>query len=136
MSTPYTESNLYKVTRKSYRMRKSIGVRDPVTGNHKDIILPKGEYKRDYLGFCEVCSIPIPDDKHKSYHHWDDTMPAMGIWVCYKCHKIIEGVDSGIAEKYLAQKLRIEKEYALEQIRKLVKLGIVSEIDILTLEGE
>ncbi len=125
MSTPYTESNMYKVTRRNYRMRKSIGVRDPKTGKHKDIILPKGEYKREYLGFCEVCGEIIPDGKHKSYHHWDDDMPAMGIWVCYKCHKIIEGVDNGIAEKYLAVKLDIEKRYAIQQ---LAKIGIKYEV--------
>ena len=124
MSTAYTESNVYKVTRRNYRMRKSIGVRDPITGKHKDIILPKGEYKRAYLGFCEVCGRAILDGEHKSYHHWDNELPAMGIWVCYKCHKIIEGVDEGISELYLKKKAEIEKEYAFEQ---LAKIGVIPE---------
>jgi len=100
-------------------MRKSIGTRDPETGRYKDIILPKGEYKREYLGFCEVCGVVIPEGKHKDYHHWDDGMPAMGIWVCYKCHKIIEGVEAGIVEKYLAVKAEIEKDYAIQQLAKI-----------------
>ena len=118
MSTSYTESNLYKVTRKSYRMQRCVGSRDPVTGKYKGIILSKDDTKREYFGVCEVCGLPIPDGKHKDYHHWDKELPAMGIWVCYKCHKIIEGVDAGVAEVYLRKKLVIEKDYAMKQYAK------------------
>ena len=123
MSTPYTESSVYKVTRKNYRMKKVIGSRDPVTGKYKGIILPDGETKRDYFGFCELCGLIIPEGKHKDYHHWDSELPAMGIWVCYKCHKIIEGVDSGVADKYLAKKTEIEKEYALKKLSEIGYAG-------------
>ena len=109
MSTPYTESNVYKVTRRNYRLRKAVGPR----------ILPPGEYKREYHGVCEVCGRTIPSEKHKAYHHWDDDLIAMGIWVCYKCHKIIEGVDAGMADTYLIKKAEIEKEYALKRIQEL-----------------
>ena len=119
ISTAYTESDLYKVTRKNYRLRRMIRTRDSVTGKEVNLALPKGEYKRDYLGFCEVCGQIIPEDKHKGYHHWDDEMPAMGVWVCYKCHKVIEGVDSGISERYLSLKTEIERVYAIEQLKKV-----------------
>ena len=124
MSTPYTESDVYKVTRKNYRMRRMIRTRDPITGKEVNLVLPKGEYKREYMGFCEVCGLLIPEGKHKDYHHWDNEMPAMGMWVCYKCHKIIEGVEAGIADTYLKKKTEIEREYAIQQ---LAKIGISEE---------
>ncbi len=136
MSTPYTGSKLYKVTRKNYRMRKSISTRDPETGKYKGLVLPKGEYKRDYLGFCEVCGREVQDTKYIGYHHWDDDMLAMGLWLCNGCHKLAEGIDRGLVSAYLDRKADVEKEYALKQVRKLVKLGMISEIDILTLEGK
>jgi len=135
MSTPYTESKLYKVTRKNYRIRRVINTRDSKTGKYKTLVLPKGEYKREYLGFCEVCGKEIQDTKYIGYHHWDDDLPAVGIWVCNGCHKMVEGIDRGLIEPYLTLKAKVEKEYALKQIRKLIDLGIVSEVDILT-DGE
>ncbi len=81
-------------------------------------MLPDGERKRDFLGFCELCGKPIVDGKKKAYHHWDDELPAMGIWVCYLCHKTAEGIDSGVVDKYSQIKAIIEKEYAIHCLSK------------------
>ena len=83
------------------------------------IKLPEGDRKRPFLGFCELCGRNIVDGQKKAYHHWDDEMPAMGMWVCYLCHKTAEGVDSGTVEKYLSLKREIERKYAIEQLRKI-----------------
>jgi len=100
--------------------------------------LPNGETKRPFLGFCEVCGVPIggEGEGHRNYHHWEDDMLAMGIWLCNGCHRMAEGADKGLTDIYLKERAEIEKAYALKQLRKLVELGIVSEMDILTLDRE
>mgnify|MGYP001615358700 CR=1 FL=1 len=53
---------------------------------------------------CEVCGITTPK---LDYHHWDDSRPELGVWVCKKCHNIAEGVDNGLALNYLELKRSI-----------------------------
>lgn len=111
------------------RLRRVIYVKDPKDGRYIQTVLPPGELKREFPGFCELCGRDL-SGRHKGYHHWDDSMPAMGIWVCNKCHDIAEGVEKGIVDIYLKKKGTVEKAYALEQIQKLIKSGIINEIDI------
>jgi hypothetical protein len=68
--------------------------------------------KRPHTGFCEVCG--NKKLKHLDYHHWDDLDRSKGIWVCHKCHPIIEQVDNrrgkSIIPLYLKVKAQIEQE--------------------------
>ena len=47
--------------------------------------------KRPYTGFCELCG---NQPKKLSYHHWDDSGPAKGLWLCHPCHLFAEAIDS------------------------------------------
>ncbi len=40
--------------------------------------------KRKFNNVCEMCGKSIQNNPH--YHHWDDTKPELGIWVCASCH--------------------------------------------------
>ena len=90
------------------------------------IRLPEGERKRHYTGECEVCGkVQDIESKLFDYHHWDDDMPAMGMYLCARCHKVAEGVESGLDTIYKDVRYKIEKEYAAEQ---LAKIGISLEV--------
>ena len=72
--------------------------------------------KRDYMGFCELCS--KKQEYGLNYHHWDETNPSKGIWICPTCHMVCNGVEKKeVANKYILLKSRIEEEYnnGLEQ---------------------
>jgi len=43
--------------------------------------------KRERRNYCERCRT-IP--KRLKWHHWDDNYTNLGIWVCDKCHFIVE----------------------------------------------
>lgn len=85
--------------------------------------LPDGECKRPPTENCEVCGQAF-GSRHIAYHHWDDEMPAMGMWLCRRCHVIAEGVDNNLHQAYISKKVQVEKEYAIEQ---LAKIGIPEE---------
>ena len=108
-------TKLYPKTRKAYRMKRAIS----------GYTIPEGEEKREYHGYCEMCGEVIPEGKHKDYHHWDG-VADLGMWVCYKCHKVAHGIEKGLAERYLELKAMIYKEYALKQVQKLKDKGILS----------
>jgi len=65
--------------------------------------LSKRPWPKD--GCCELCG---KIKSRMSYHHWDDLRPSMGIWVCYSCHDIAEGVEAGLDERYLQLTDKIE----------------------------
>lgn len=47
--------------------------------------------KRPKGGTCELCNKECDKEgKRLYYHHWDDNNMLKGIWVCYKCHTLIE----------------------------------------------
>lgn len=50
---------------------------------------------------CEICGNTT---RRLSYHHWDDSHPCMGIWLCTPCHIMAEGVDEGYHITYLHEK--------------------------------
>jgi hypothetical protein len=37
--------------------------------------------------------VVITEKKRLEYHHWDDSRPSMGIWMCYQCHRLAERID-------------------------------------------
>lgn len=89
------------------------------------IRLPKGERKRPYTGVCEICGKIDNGSRMLEYHHWDDEMPAMGMYLCNRCHMIAGGVEGGLDTTYRDVRYRIEKEYAMEQ---LAKIGVPLEV--------
>lgn len=49
-------------------------------------------HKRPRPETCEMCG--EGQGKRLYYHHWDDDDPSLGIWVGFKCHRLVELVDS------------------------------------------
>lgn len=89
--------------------------------------LPPGEEKRPFPGKCELCEKTYEDDKNKfHYHHWIEEEPTFGIWVCVKCHWMIEAVDTGLLQKYEELRLQIEKECTVKLLERLGLLEVVN----------
>jgi len=85
--------------------------------NHERMVQERREYKRrHYLtvngellrvakrawpnGVCEICG-SLNDSL--DYHHWDDTNPKLGVWVCGGCHFLVGAFEKGNAESRLAK---------------------------------
>lgn len=65
--------------------------------------LSKRPWPKD--GKCELCG---KIKNRMAYHHWDNSRPSMGLWLCYNCHNIAEGVENKLEMKYLGLKKEIE----------------------------
>jgi hypothetical protein len=74
----------------------------------------KGLNKRDYSGKCEICGWIPNGKKILAYHHWDDTNPSKGLWVCYVCHCFVERMDKGFLPKYSTLRMEVENAYTKE----------------------
>jgi len=62
---------------------------------------------------CELCN---KEKKKFDYHHWNDTHPEKGLWLCFRCHGLAETLDRygiDIARKYLKMidELNKQKEF-------------------------
>jgi len=57
-----------------------------------------GVKKRPYPGYCEICG--RRKEKNLHYHHWDDSRPYLGMWLCGSCH----GSATVIEHKFNEQK--------------------------------
>jgi len=70
-----------------------LGMRDEVGNLHLVRVT-----KRPYTGVCELCGkSPLRLD----WHHWDNSHPEHGMWLCYgQCHIFAEKVELGLVEKY------------------------------------
>lgn len=65
--------------------------------------LSKRPWPKD--GACEMCG----NTKWRiSYHHWDDSRPSVGLWLCRHCHDIAEAVEKKLEIKYLELKKEVE----------------------------
>lgn len=82
--------------------------------SHKTIV------KRPYPSKCEICGRPSSDDKKSEgflhYHHWDNMCPSVGVWLCFRCHRLAEAIDSGadinqLFEIYRALKSKVDEEW-------------------------
>jgi len=57
-----------------------------INGKH---VLLRGLKKRLHPGDCELCG----KRRRLSYHHWDDTNPSIGLWLCFGCHMLAERLE-------------------------------------------
>ena len=77
--------------------------------------------KRPVDGRCETCSRECDKEKKQlAYHHWDDENMLKGVWVCAKCHALIEGGSTiEDLEKRIMEiegnKKKLEKWYELKK---------------------
>lgn len=55
---------------------------------------------------CELCNKVV---ERLHYHHWDDSRPELGMWVCGRCHSIVEEYEKGLITAYNNLKGRIEQ---------------------------
>ena len=62
--------------------------------------------KRISSGFCELCNKKC--SSHLQWHHWDDTHPEIGMWLCLTCHPKVEFYESGMIFKYKELKKYLE----------------------------
>lgn len=83
----------------------------------KDGKVIRGLVKRPHPGHCEICAnsknengLPLKLE----YHHWFPNCPEVGMWICFKCHRIAETVESDsltlFVQLYTNLKTQIEKE--------------------------
>ena len=84
-----------------------------VSENGKPIHL-KNLNKRDYTNQCELCGETA---KRLVYHHWNKSEPSLGMWICQKCHWLVEFFDKKTEtdlmdcyREYNVLKIKIEKE--------------------------
>lgn len=81
----------HKKYRQNHLQEKRDYYRNHVLASPK---LPKrvyGLHKRPYFGHCEICG---KSQTHPGYHHWNNENPSLGVWVCMKCHWIVESLDN------------------------------------------
>lgn len=84
-----------------------------LTGSTKEgAVLLRHLNKRPYSDECELCG--KLRERHHHYHHWDDSNPSMGLWLCFKCHRMAELMDSlgprgviALMSKYERRKIEI-----------------------------
>lgn len=68
-------------------------------GNH----IIRGRNKPPQPIICPICeSIP----SRFFWHHWDDSRPKLGIWVCPYCNIIVELEDRGLVDRYRELKVK------------------------------
>ena len=82
-----------KKHRKSHSEHQREYTRQHVLGttlNGKQVSI-HGLNKRPYTNYCEICG--ILKTRSLRYHHWSNENPSLGIWVCFKCHGLVEAID-------------------------------------------
>ncbi len=75
---------------------------------------------------CELCGA---SSKRLVHHHWDDSNPRKGIWVCGRCHpaieyydKIVAGELDGVIEPYIKLKEELDTLCSAENLMKSPQL--------------
>lgn len=65
--------------------------------------------KRPRPSCCELCGVPFKPNNY-AYHHWDDSDPSKGIWVCKTDHIIVNTLDKipDFANRYFKLKEKME----------------------------
>jgi len=68
---------------------------------------------------CELCGkIGV---KKLDYHHWDDSNPNLGLWVCYPCHRDIESYDNGLIDRYINLACNIDPDFCNKIILRRIE---------------
>ncbi len=71
--------------------------------------------KRPRPDRCELCG----DRPAKSYHHWDEDDPSVGLWLCFRCHMAAEVMDDfptlDFTRVYFGLKRKAAEEVAAER---------------------
>ena len=67
----------------------------------------KGLHKRVYPNHCEICG--VLRERRLHYHHWDDSNPSRGIWICFYCHRLVEFYEKGLIASYLRKYLTLKQ---------------------------
>ena len=86
------------------------------TGTGKNKI--NGFKKREWTDSCELCGRTI---KKPHYHHWDDNNLSKGIWICPRCHRMVEACEHGdfaYLQKYLQLKGYLNKQFKIKNKNK------------------
>jgi len=65
---------------------------------------------------CPICG-SIPDRFY--WHHWEDTHPKLGMWVCPYCNIIVELEDKGLVDRY--KELRYEATCKFNGTRSMIE---------------
>lgn len=85
--------------------------------------MPDGERKRPYSAICEICGRQwIDNTKRFDYHHWDNELPSMGLYLCARCHAFAEGVDSGLVDLYTEAKENAGKDCAIVALASIGRM--------------
>jgi len=101
----------YRAYNKEYARKNTMRVNGAYVRAHKR------PYPPDEC--CELCR----KQRQLVYHHWDDELPELGMWICRGCHFKAEDAERGWPIKYLALKKKLEDEILLDGRELLVKLS-------------
>jgi len=77
----------------------------------------KLKVRRPYGGYCEICGIDHIKNPH--WHHWDDKDLSRGLWLCFRCHFFVEGVEYGLTASHVNKYLDLRKEIGGDSLLKL-----------------
>ena len=97
-------------TRIIYRtwQRKNI-INSYKDGHNIEIKCKKRDYPKENK--CELCGL----EKQLGYHHWNDSQPSLGMWICHSCHYSAESVERYLRNPeftkiYLVKRKEVEHE--------------------------
>ncbi len=87
-------------------MRQWFKTKVGTSRNGKTVYL-NAPYKRSKPDKCELCNRTT---KYLGYHHWNDSNPSVGLWLCAHCHIFAEHVENSMIHVYQVAKRRAVKE--------------------------
>lgn len=94
----YAADRRYRLLHPSIETTKINGVRTK-------LLAP---YKQNKPATCELCH---KDSGHLCYHHWDNSNPSMGLWICNPCNLFAEAIDlsgTSIKDNYLTLRAQLD----------------------------
>ena len=72
---------------------------------------------------CPICE-SIPNRFY--WHHWVDSHPELGIWVCPYCNIIVELEDKGLVDKYRKVRDEATDNYNNKLLKEMLNLRYLS----------
>lgn len=82
--------NYHTSARTDWFRSNYISMKNPTTGKQQAIRV-SGKRPRPYEN-CELCDRA---NERLVYHHWNDNNYGHGLWLCYRCHHFVHGIDDG-----------------------------------------